>query len=134
MEGELSVTQSSVKSQNPRLRGNIPHCGPDARPHRQESPGESPSPAHFLQLYPVGQDWATAMAHCLPRDGNTALIRKMGGSWWGCFGFSGIAFTPRQLTDRKAQPPNQSQRRFLQEGLNRRLPRQLKPALELASL
>ena len=44
------------------------------------TPRRAQEKAHFLQLYPDGQDWATAMAGCLPVDGNTQLIRKMGGS------------------------------------------------------
>lgn len=96
--------------------------------HTQESPEESLSPAHFLQLYPDGQDWATATAGCLPADGNTQLIRKMGGSWWGRFGFNGLAFTPSSLLGRLSS----TKRGFYRKGLNRRLPRQTKPAPGLA--
>lgn len=72
-------------------------------PHTQESPGQSLSPAHFLQLYPVGQDWATATACCPSGDGNTHFIRKMGGSWWGRFGCDGLSFAPGLLTGKFLQ-------------------------------
>lgn len=96
--------------------------------HTQGSLGESPSPAHFLQLYPVGQDWVTAMAHCRPGDGNSQLIRKMGGSWWGHFGSKGLTYTPSLLTGRLSSPS----RGFYREGLNRHPLRQIKLALNLA--
>lgn len=97
----VSNPKAHWKSVNSGLRRDSPH-GTDTQCrlfclHAQESPRERPSPAHFLQLYPVGKDWATATAHCLPGDGNTQLIRKMGGSWGAHFGCNGLTFTPSSL-------------------------------------
>lgn len=53
----------------------------------------------------------------------------MGGSWWGHFGCNGLASTLSSLPGRLGSPHRDA---FYRKGLNRRLPRQMKPALEPA--
>lgn len=82
------------------------------------------SPAHFLQLYPVGQYWATAMG-TLPacRGMQTLHLPEK----WAEVG--GAALDALELPLLPDSLP--TGRLFLQEGLNRSLPRQSKLALEL---
>lgn len=67
------------------------------------------------------------MARCLPEDGNTQFIEK-----WAEVGGAtlDVADSPSlQRPDGKTQLPS---RGFYRKALNRRLPRQIKPALGLA--
>lgn len=66
------------------------------------------------------QDRGLAWAHGPVRDGNSALAlsRKMGGSWRGHCGCTGVAFIPRQLRQ-EGSTHQPAPERLPQEGLNR---------------
>lgn len=53
-------------------------------------------PAPTQHVWRNAQDRGLAWAHGPVRDRNSALSRKMSGSWWGHCGRTGVAFIPRQ--------------------------------------
>lgn len=84
-------------------------------------------PAPTQHVWRNAQDRGLAWVHGPVRDGNSALSRKMGGSWRGHCGCTGVAFIPRQR--RQEGSTHQPAPEEASTGrVKRSLPEQNKPA------